>query len=123
MFLTRGKAVYEGRKSAFSRLGGASEFSGRFALDRWGLVPDRDVAIVQIIFLKPTRGLPLNTLKKYARLDDLSVMQRLYDEYSQRLIRPVPYPTTEGIQTIIDHLEGPEPNDFIDSSDLERNRR
>jgi len=33
-----------------------------------------------------------------------SVMQSLYDEYSQRLIRPEPYPTTERIQTIIDHF-------------------
>jgi hypothetical protein len=38
---------------------------------------------------------------------------------------PVPYPTTEGIQTIIDHIaktrsqaKGLNPNDFIDSSIL-----
>jgi ABC-type nitrate/sulfonate/bicarbonate transport system substrate-binding protein len=191
----------KGKKIGISRLGGASDFSARYALDRWGLVPDKDVAIVQIggepelmlalqnkavdagvaadpfgpmalregfslvfdlsqlgvpytmhgigtrkslirekrdtvirfmksylegIYLFRTkRELALNTLKKYARLTDLSIMQSLYDEYSQRLIRPVPYPTIEGIQTIIDHLaktrpqaKGLKPSDFIDSSIL-----
>jgi hypothetical protein len=57
-----------------------------------------------IHLFKTNKELALNTLKKSARLDDLTVMQSLYDEYSQRLIRPVPYPITEGIQTIIDYL-------------------
>ena len=38
----------KGKRVAISRLGGASDFSLRYALDRWGLVPDKDVAIVQI---------------------------------------------------------------------------
>jgi NitT/TauT family transport system substrate-binding protein len=38
----------KGKKVAISRLGGASDFSLRYALDRWGLVPDKDVAIIQI---------------------------------------------------------------------------
>ena len=33
---------------AISRLGGASDFSLRYALDREGLVPEKDVAIIQI---------------------------------------------------------------------------
>jgi ABC-type nitrate/sulfonate/bicarbonate transport system substrate-binding protein len=33
---------------AISCLGGASDFSLRYALDRWGLVPEKDVAIIQI---------------------------------------------------------------------------
>ena len=31
-----------------SRLGGASDFSIRYALARWGLVPDKDVALIQV---------------------------------------------------------------------------
>jgi len=46
---------------------------------------------------KPTKKL----LKKYTRLDDLSLVQTSYEEMSQRLIRTVPYPDREGIQTII----------------------
>jgi ABC-type nitrate/sulfonate/bicarbonate transport system substrate-binding protein len=38
----------KGKKVAISRLGGASDFSLRYALDRWGLVPDKDVAVIQI---------------------------------------------------------------------------
>ena len=38
----------KGKKVAISRLGGASDFSLRYALDRWGLVPEKDVAIIQI---------------------------------------------------------------------------
>jgi len=191
----------KGKKVGISRLGGASDFSARYALERWGLAPDRDVAIIQVggepelmlalqgkaidaavisepfatlaarsgfnvlydlsrfevpytlhgigtrksfirdnrdvvirfmkaylegIYLfKTNRELALNTLKKYTRLSDISVMQSVYDEYAQRLIRNVPYPNPEGIQTILGQLaksrpqtKGLNPNDFIDPSIL-----
>jgi len=38
----------KGKRVAISRLGRASDFSLRYALDRWGLVPEKDVAIIQI---------------------------------------------------------------------------
>jgi ABC-type nitrate/sulfonate/bicarbonate transport system substrate-binding protein len=190
-----------GKKVAISRLGGASDFSLRYALDRLGLVPDKDVAIVQIggeaeallalqnkavdaatisepfttiaqregfsvvadlsrlnvpytlhgigtrkSFIRDRREivvrfmrayveaihafktkkeLALNTLKKYARMSDVSVMNETYDDYAQRLIPAVPYPTAAGIQTIIDHLaktrpeaKSLKPQDFIDLSIL-----
>lgn len=186
---------------AISRLGGASDFSLRYALDHWGLVPDKDVAIIQIggeaegmlalqnkavdaatisepfttiaqregfsvvadlsrlnvpytlhgigtrrsfirdrrdtvirflrayvegIYLfKSNKELALNTLKKYARMSDVSLMSGTYDDYSQRLIPAVPYPTPAGIQTIIDHLaktrpeaKNLKPQNFIDASIL-----
>jgi ABC-type nitrate/sulfonate/bicarbonate transport system substrate-binding protein len=37
-----------GKRVSISRLGGASDFSLRYALDRWGLVSDRDVGILQV---------------------------------------------------------------------------
>ena len=37
----------KGIRVAF-RLGGASDFSFRHALDRWGLVPEKDRAVVQV---------------------------------------------------------------------------
>ncbi|HEY2923035.1 MAG TPA: ABC transporter substrate-binding protein, partial [Candidatus Binatia bacterium] len=40
--------MLKGKKVGISRLGGASDFSIRYALTRWGLVPDRDVAIIQV---------------------------------------------------------------------------
>jgi ABC-type nitrate/sulfonate/bicarbonate transport system substrate-binding protein len=76
-----------------------------------------------IHLFKTNKSLSLNTLKKLARLTDLSVMESIYEEYSQKLIPAVPYPTAAGIQTIIDHLaksrpqaKSLNPNDFIDSS-------
>lgn len=194
-------SALKGKKVGISRLGGASDFSARYALERWGLAPDRDVAIIQVggepeellalqgktidaavisepfatlaarsgfnllydlsrfevpytlhgigtrksfirdhrdvvirfmkaylegIYLfKTNRELALNTLKKYTRLGDISVMQSAYDEYTQRLIRNVPYPDPEGIQTILDQLaksrpqtKGLNPNDFIDPTIL-----
>src|SRR5882724_12646530 len=169
-----------GKKVGISRLGGASDFSIRYALTRWGLVPDKDVAIIQvggeqeeflalqnkaidaavlsepfatlaqragstvladlsqlgvpysmhgfgarksfiqanrdlvirfmkaylegIYVFKTKKNVALNVLKKYTRLDDLSLVQVAYDEMSQRLIRRVPHPDREGIQTIIDQL-------------------
>jgi NitT/TauT family transport system substrate-binding protein len=191
----------KGKKVAISRLGGASDFSIRYALTHWGLVPDKDVALLQvggepesvlalqnkavdaailsepfstvatragavvvadlsqlgvpytmhgfgvrksfiranrdvvvrfmkaylegIYVFKTNKELALNVLKKYTRLDDLSLVQVSYDEMSQRLIRRVPYPDREGIQTIIDQLaktrpqmKSLNPNDFIDPSIL-----
>ena len=191
----------KGRKVGISRLGGVSDAALRYALDLWGLVPDKDVAIIQVggeieemialqnkavdaavlsepiatvalrtgssllfdlsrlgvaysmhgfgtrksfirdnrdvvirfmkaylegIYLfKTNKELALNVLKKYTRVDDISVMQTAYDEYSKRLIRNVPYPNPEGIQTILDQLaksrpqaKGLNPNDFIDPTIL-----
>lgn len=193
----------KGRKVGISRLGGVSDAAIRFALDRWGLVPDKDVAIVQIggeleellalqnkavdaavlsepvatvalrtgsslLFDLSTLGVPysmhgfgtrkslirdnrdiavrfmraylegiylfktnkelaLNVLKKYTRLDDVSVMQTAYDEYSQKYIPAVPYPSPEGIQTILDQLAKSRPqvkkftpNDLIDPTILKQ---
>jgi hypothetical protein len=74
---------------------------------------------------KTNKELSLKTFQKVARLNDLSMMQSIYDEYSQRLTPAVPYPTAAGIQTIIDQLaktrpqaKGLNPNDFIDASIL-----
>lgn len=191
----------KGKKVAISRLGGASDFSIRYALTHWGLVPDKDVALIQvggepesvlalqhksvdaailsepfstvatragsvlvadlsqlgvpytmhgfgvrksyiranrdvvvrfmkaylegIYYFKTNKELALNVLKKYTRLDDLSLVQVSYDEMSQRLIRRVPYPDRDGIQTIIDQLaktrpqmKSLNPSDFIDPSIL-----
>ena len=193
--------MLKGKKVGISRLGGASDFSIRYSLGRWGLVPDRDVAIIQvggeqeevmalqnkavdavilsepfatvarragavliadlsqlgvpytmhgfgvrksyiqanrdatvrfmkaylegIYVFKTNKDVALNVLKKYTRLDDLSLVQTSYEEMSQRLIRRVPYPDREGIQTIIDQLaktrpqmKNLNPNDFIDPSIL-----
>jgi len=193
--------MLKGKRVGISRLGGASDFSIRYALTRWGLVPDKDVAIIQlggeqeeflalqnkavdavvlsepfatlairqgaavvadlsqlgvaysmhgfgtrksliqtkrdvavrfmkaylegIYVFKTNKDLALNVLKKYTRVDDLSLVQVSYDEMSQRLIRRVPYPDREGIQTIIDQLaksrpqmKSLNPSDFIDPSIL-----
>lgn len=194
-------AALKGKKVGISRLGGVSDAAIRFALDRWGLVPDKDVAIIQvggeieelmalqnkavdaavlsepiasvalksgssllydlsrldvqysmhgfgtkksyirdnrdvvirfmkaylegIYVFKTNKELALNVLKKYTRVDDVSLMQTAYQEMSQRLIRNVPHPSPEGIQTILDQLgKGrPEikkfkPSDLIDPSIL-----
>jgi ABC-type nitrate/sulfonate/bicarbonate transport system substrate-binding protein len=78
-----------------------------------------------IYVFKTNKDVALNVLKKYTRMDDLSLVQTSYDEMSQRLIRRVPYPDREGIQTIIDQLaktrpqmKNLNPNDFIDPSIL-----
>jgi len=193
--------MLKGKKVGISRLGGASDFSIRYALTRWGLVPDKDVAIIQVggeqeLFLalqnkavdavvlsepfatlairqgaavvadlsqlgvvysmhgfgtrksfiqanrdvvvrfmkaylegifvfKTNKDVALNVLKKYTRLDDMSLVQTSYEEMSQRLIRRVPYPDREGIQAIIDQLaktrpqmKNLNPGDFIDPSIL-----
>jgi hypothetical protein len=83
-------------------------------------------AYLEAIYLfKTKKELALGTLKKYARMNDISLMHSTYDDYSQGLVPAVPYPTPAGIQTIIDYLaktrpeaKSVKPNDFIDSSIL-----
>src|SRR5512143_3724684 len=41
-------SALKGRTVGISRLGGVSDAALRFALDRWGLVPDKDVAIIEV---------------------------------------------------------------------------
>lgn len=38
----------KGKKIAVSRYGSSTDFVARYALEKWGLVPDRDVALLQI---------------------------------------------------------------------------
>ncbi len=197
----KGIEALKGRRIGISRLGGASDFSIRYALDRWKIQPEKEVAIIQlggeveltaalqnkgidaaivsepfatlleqsgfkvlydlsrldvpytlhgigtrksyiranrdtvirfmkaylegIAIFKKNKDLALNTLKKYARLENVSVMRSIHDEYAQRLIRNVPYPSPEGIQTIIDQLAKTRPqaktlnpDDFIDPTIL-----
>lgn len=38
----------KGKKLAVSRFGSSTDFVVRYALEKWGLVPDRDVAILQV---------------------------------------------------------------------------
>jgi hypothetical protein len=78
-----------------------------------------------IYIFKTNKDTALKVLKKYTRLDDMSLVQTSYDEMSQRLIRRVPYPDREGIQTIIDQLaktrpqmKNLNPSDFVDPSIL-----
>lgn len=41
-------ADLKGKKFAVNRYGSADDFGGRFALKKWGLEPDRDVAMLQL---------------------------------------------------------------------------
>ena len=197
----QGIEALKGKRVGISRLGGAGDFSIRYALDHWKIQPEKDVAIVQlggeveltaalqnkgidaaivsepfatlleqsgfkvlydlsrldvpytlhgigtrksyirtnrdtvirfmkaylegIAIFKNNKDLALDTLKKYARLSDVALMRSIHDEYARRLIRNVPYPSPEGIQTIIDQLAKTRPqaktlnpNDFIDPTIL-----
>jgi NitT/TauT family transport system substrate-binding protein len=182
----------KGKKIGISRLGGASDFSIRYALTHWGLVPDKDVALIQvggepeevmalqnkavdavilsepfatvarragavvvadlsqlgapytmhgfgtrksfiranrdvvvrfmkaylegIYVFKTNKEIALNVLKKYTRLDDLSLVQVSYDEMSQRLIRRVPY--IDQLAKTRPQMKNLNPADFIDPSIL-----
>jgi ABC-type nitrate/sulfonate/bicarbonate transport system substrate-binding protein len=94
--------------------------------DRRDIVVRFTKAYVEAIHLfKSKKELALSTLKKYARMQDTSLINSTYDDYSQRLVPAVPYPTAPGIQTIIDHLaktrseaKALKPHDFIDPSIL-----
>jgi hypothetical protein len=75
-----------------------------------------------ICVFKTNRELSLKTLQKVARLSDLSIMQSIYDDYSQRLTSAVPYPTPAGIQPLWISLQKHvlKPRDLIPTTSLIR---
>jgi hypothetical protein len=58
-----------------------------FIHDRRDVVVRLCAPIWREFTFKTNKELSLKTLQKVARLSDLSVMQNIYDEYSQRLTR------------------------------------
>jgi len=81
-----------------SQLGVAYSMHG-FGARKGFIQANRDVVVrfmkaylEGIYVFKTNKEVALNVLKKYTRLDDLSLVQTSYEEMSQRLIRTVPYP-------------------------------
>ena len=100
----------KGKSVAVSRVGSSSDFATRFALERYGLAPDKDVAILQI-GSQPARfaaletgkihgvmiAIPLTAKAKKAGMNTLADLQMLGLEYqhtalavSQNLIKTQP---------------------------------
>jgi NitT/TauT family transport system substrate-binding protein len=100
----------KGKTMAVSRIGSSSDFATRYALEKYGLAPDKDVAIVQI-GSQPARfsalesgkihgamiAIPLTAKAKKMGLNTLADLQMLGLEYqhtglafSQELIRKQP---------------------------------
>ena len=52
----------KGKVVAVSRIGSSSDFATRYALDKYGLIPDKDVAVIQI-GSQPARFAALQTGK------------------------------------------------------------
>src|SRR5215470_16862869 len=68
----------KGKKVGISRLGGASDFSFRYALNHWGLVPDKDVAIIQI------GGEPEEVLALQNKAIDAAILSEPFATVAQR---------------------------------------
>lgn len=82
-----------------------------------------NIQMTPIYAFKTNKELTPNALKGYARLLDMSTLNRVGGDYRQRLIFEVRSSTAQGVQTIIDHLaktcpqaRGLSLNDFIDFS-------
>ncbi len=67
-----------GKKVGISRLGGASDFSIRYALNHWGLVPDRDVALIQV------GGEPESLLALRNRAVDAAILSEPFASLAKR---------------------------------------
>ena len=68
----------KGKKVGISRLGGASDFSIRYALNHYGLVPDKDVAIIQV------GGEPESLLALQNRAVDAAILSEPFASLAQR---------------------------------------
>jgi NitT/TauT family transport system substrate-binding protein len=115
----------KGKKLGVSRFGSSTDFVIRYALEKWGLVPDRDVAILQI-GSQPARlaalrsgavhgtivGPPADIIARKAGLNELATPEQLNLAYpntcivstgstisrDENLIRRVMKSLVEGIQ-------------------------
>jgi len=68
----------KGKKVGISRLGGASDFSIRYALNHWGLVPDKDVALIQV------GGEPESLLALRNRAVDAAILSEPFASLAKR---------------------------------------
>ncbi|HEY7167136.1 MAG TPA: ABC transporter substrate-binding protein [Candidatus Binatia bacterium] len=98
----------KGRKLAVSRFGSSTDFVVRYALEKWGLIPDRDVAILQI-GSQPARiaalksgavhgtivGPPADVASRKAGFNELATAEQL----------DLAYPNTSIVSTISTQLK------------------
>lgn len=188
----------KGKKVAVARFASADDFAARFALRKWGLSPERDVAFLQfgeqgarlaalkaggvdatliqppltavarkagltelaaladleinylgtsvvttqaliknredlirrfvrafvegIHFYKTNRAASLASIAKFMRLEDPEALEETYRQYALKLTPRAPYPTVNGIKTILDDLgtkdpktNAANPSDFTES--------
>jgi NitT/TauT family transport system substrate-binding protein len=89
----------KGKKLAVSRFGSSTDFVVRYALEKWGLIPDRDVAILQI-GSQPARfaalksgtvhgtivGPPADIIARKAGFNELATPERLNLAYPNTCI-------------------------------------
>src|SRR5437870_1174747 len=83
----------KGKTVAVSRFGSSSDFATRYAIDKYGLVVGKDVAVMQ----------------KYMRTDDIAGLEEGYDSIAVALVPEKPYPTVKGIQIMLQEMAIKEP--------------
>jgi ABC-type nitrate/sulfonate/bicarbonate transport system substrate-binding protein len=71
--------------------------------------------------LKTDKNFSLKVLAKYTRITEPETLEETYQHYAIRVMPKVPYPTTKGIQTVLDEIGSRNPKaktlspaDFID---------
>ncbi len=117
----------KGKTMAVSRFGSSSDFAIRYALDKYGLVPEKDVTILEI-GSQPARFAALGTGKiqaamiavpltlkakalgsKYLKTNDTEVLTEVYQGIGLTLTPQKPYPTLRGIEVMLRELAARDP--------------
>src|SRR6266850_2324997 len=125
---------FKGKSVGVTRYGSATDFAMRYALDKYGLDPNKEVAILQLgnqpaqlaaleagkvqgamlsaptsLHAKTHRKETMEILAKYLRTDDKDVLDDTYESIIQTLVPEKPYPTLKGIQIILREFGAKDP--------------
>lgn len=76
-----------------------------------------------IHYMKTRKDFSLGVLKKYTKVHDTAALEETYKIFALKYLPPAPYPTEEGVGTILDLIsglqpkaKGANPREFIDPS-------
>ena len=75
--------------------------------------------------LKTDKAFSIKVIGKYSRISEADALEETYQHYAVKVMPRVPYPTTKGIQMVLDEMslrnakaKGLQPGSFIDVANL-----
>lgn len=99
----------KGKAIGVTRYGSNTDISARYALRKFNLQPDKDVALTEAIALyKNKPDLAAKVTEKYTGIKDPAILKSTVGFYAPKLAR-APYPTAGGISFVLEQIAARDP--------------